>query len=134
MGRVKIAASSAEEVAAETLLAGMYLKDTTMLDGKMYSTVIVPGAGTMEVGKPDLPAFGNWILIPNGTMLVLQVKPGKPIVYTDVEVPPVQPALPDVQGAKRPPFIKDTPTYAADASYPGVFAEVKLRQSMRGQE
>ncbi len=96
--------------------------------------MIVPGAGEMEVSKPDLPAFGNWILIPNGTRVVLQVNPGKPTVYTDIDVPPVQPALPDFKGAKRPPFTKDAATYAANIDYPAVFAEIKLRQFMRGQE
>jgi len=131
---VRIAAPSAEEVRAETLLEGMYMTETTLADGQSYTSVVVPSAGRMEVGKPDLPAFGNWILIPNGTKMVLQVKPGKPVIYRDIAVPPVQPEPPDTKGLEALPFTKNLDTYSSDSDYPGVFAQAGPTQTMRGQE
>jgi len=124
---------SVMEVTARSSIPGMFLKSDTMADGETYTPVLVPGGGDLEEGKPDLPVFGNWILVPNGTTLHLEVSPGQPRVFTDIKIPPLQPDLPEIKGAKPGPFVKDLVTYATNADYPGVFARTDPIEVQRGQ-
>lgn len=93
----------------------------------------VAGAGQLEVGKPDVPVFGRWVLIPNGTALSVRIDPGEPIVFDDVDVLPVQPPRPDSPGAAEPRFTVDAVTYSTDTDYPGVFAYAEPVRAVRGQ-
>jgi hypothetical protein len=102
-------------------------------DGNTYSRLIVPGAGQLEIGKPDVPDFGKWILIPNGTNVNISTFKGKPIVYENVNLPPVQTPQMDSKEASEPPFTKDETVFSTDADYPGIFAETDPIKHKRGQ-
>jgi hypothetical protein len=131
---VTVANSSATRLTLEVSLPGMYVYPIEMADGKTYTAVSIPGSGLFEVGKPLVPIFGNWILIPNGTETELQIDPGEPLIFDDIEVPPVQQPWAELEDAPIPPFIKDEEVYNADADYPGVFAHLEATRIMRGQE
>ena len=49
-----------------------------------------PGSGQFHIGKPDVPIFGEWIVVPNGTSLSMRVEPGEPVILEDIDLPPVQ--------------------------------------------
>ena len=104
------------------------------LYGNTYSTLIVPEAGQLDVGKPDVPVFANWILIPNGTSVSISTFPGDPVIYDDVNLPPLQPEPSDFKDAPLPPFTKDEPVFATDSDYPGIFAETETIKQKRGQD
>ncbi len=102
-------------------------------DGNIYSTLIVPGAGRLAIGKPDVPGFGKWILIPNGTDVDITHNAGESIIYENVNLAPVQPLAMDYKGAPEPPFTKDETVFSTDADYPGIFAETEPIKHKRGQ-
>jgi len=123
--------SSAEALVMEISLPGFLLSDQKMEDGGTYALINAPGAGSHEVGRPDLPVFGAVILIPNGTTPVLEVVPGKPHQFKGLEVAPLQPASTD---GERPPFTKDAAAYRRDGDFPGEFAYLEPVKNIRGQE
>ncbi|MFH1037811.1 MAG: C25 family cysteine peptidase, partial [PVC group bacterium] len=123
--------STADAFTLEITLPGFLLAEQEMADGMTYSRIIAPGAGSHEVGRPDLPVFGTALLIPNGTIPVIEVTPGKPHVFKEIEVAPLQPPPPD---GERPPFTKDTDVYGKDADFPGEFALLEPVAKIRGQE
>ena len=53
-----------------------HFEEVTMGDGESYTAVSVAGAGFSRESQPALPIFGNWLLIPNGTKVNLEVDPG----------------------------------------------------------
>ena len=95
---------------------------------------IVSGGGQLEIGKPDLPVFGQWVLVPNGTTLSIRVDPGEPMVSGDVDILPVQPPRTDSPGAPNPQFTVDVATYSIDADYPGVLVWTEPVRTVRGQD
>jgi hypothetical protein len=126
--------SSATHVTLRVSLPGMYAISTDMADGVKYSAINAPGSGVFETGKPAVPVFGNWIVIPNGTRAKLEVAPGNPLLLEDLNVPPVQPAHPVIEGILPPPFVKNEEIYAADADCPGAFARLEPTKTIRGQQ
>jgi len=133
---ITVAESSATRLRLEVALPGMYVYPIEMADGINYSAVSVPGSGMFELGKPAVPLLGEWILIPNNTEAeVLEVNPGAPIIFEDMELPPMQPPPLDYyEGPLPPPFAKDEEIYGADADCPGIFAQLEPTQIMRGQD
>ncbi len=123
--------STAAAVTLEITLPGFFLAEQEMEDGRTYALINAPGAGSHEVGRPDLPVFGTTILIPNGTTPVIEVVPGKPRVFEGIEVAPLQPPAPD---GERPPFTKDADMYERDQYFPADFAVLEPIARIRGQE
>jgi Peptidase family C25/Propeptide_C25 len=134
-GHVRVTHSSDRNLSLAVSLPGMSISSyRLMADNQVYSQVIVPGAGQLQVGRPDVPALAKWVLIPNGTSPSISVDPGEPQVFDNVDIPPVQPPKADFQGAPQPPFTKDAVIYSTNADYPGVFAELKPTKNVRGQD
>lgn len=115
-------------------LPDVKLVETEYPDRNIYSVLSIPGAGRVKTAEPDLPVLTSWILVPNGTVPVISVEPGKAEVYENVAIPPVQPPSPDIHGAPEPGFARDETVFSADADYPGIFAEIEPVKKMRGQE
>lgn len=130
----KVVSSSAQNLSLAVSLPGMGISYTLMEDSLPYYPLIVPGSGEFEIGRPDIPIFGEWIVIPNGTCLSILVDPGEPLVFYNIDIPPVQPPKPDSPGADRPEFTKDVITYSTNADYPGVFVEAEPIKNIRGQD
>jgi len=105
-----------------------------MDDKNQYDRLIVPGAIHPASGNPEVPTFSNWILIPNGTKPVLNVTAGEPVIYNDVNLPPVQLAKPDIVGEKKQDFVKDKEVYNQHSAYPAEFAFLEPTMQKRGQD
>jgi hypothetical protein len=131
---VEVISSTAKNLSLAVSLPGMSISSLLMKDGQQYSSLDVPGSGQFHIGKPDVPIFGQWILIPNGTSLHMRIEPGEAIFFDNVDLPPVQPPQVNSPYAGKLPFTKDGITYSTDADFPGIFAEVEPIQKMRGQE
>jgi len=134
ISRIMIAGSSDTALVLKVSLPGMYLTPMKMSDGKIYTAVTTPGSGMGEVGKPAVPLFGRWILIPNGTGVELDIDPGKPLIFKDISVPPVQQPHPDLEQPFIQAFTRDEGIYGNDQAYPGIFAQLEPTKIMRGQE
>ena len=131
---ISILESTANRLVLRAALGEMILQSVLARDGMAYNTAMVRGAGLADIGKPQVPIFGYWILIPNGKTADIQVNPGMPQTRTNVLLNPAQIPEIDAEGAEMPPFRKDEPSYQTDADYPGVFARLEPRQTMRGQQ
>jgi len=130
---IKVLDSSARNLSLAISLPGMGISYRLMDDSHKYTSLVVPGSSEFEIGKPDIPIFAEWVLIPNGTSLSVSVDPGQPLVFENIDVPPVQPPKPGFAGAARPQFIKDAITYSTNADYPGIFTEAEPIRNVRGQ-
>ncbi|MDY6988246.1 MAG: C25 family cysteine peptidase [Thermodesulfobacteriota bacterium] len=131
---VAVAGSSATRLMLKVALPGMYTYPIEMEDGQPYTAVSVPGAKVFENGKPAVPIFSAWILIPNGTGVEIGVDAGEPLIYNDMYLPPVQPLSGDCAGELIVPFAKDEETYGIPGDCPGDFARMGPTQILRGQE
>ncbi|MBI4772806.1 MAG: hypothetical protein HY788_01275 [Deltaproteobacteria bacterium] len=131
--RITAAESTMEFLRLNVELPGVEVRRATFEDGNRYTLVTAPGSGRYKVGGPDVPVFGTWILIPNGTRADLSVSPGRAVHFEDVDLPPIQPPSADKENAPPNPFVKDESIYSADAAYPAVFAYLEPTKIMRGQ-
>ncbi|MDY6837163.1 MAG: C25 family cysteine peptidase [Thermodesulfobacteriota bacterium] len=134
---VEVLDSTAESVMLRFSLGEMDIGSMEMADGNQYHTIMDPSpeAGTFEVGKPAVPVFGYWILIPNGTEPELVIDPGGCAIIDAIHLKPVQPSAYALDDENIiPPFTKDEEAYAADRRYPGVLAELGPTEIVRGQQ
>ncbi len=131
---VTVVESIASQLVVKVSLPEMYIHETQMADGNTYHVGTVEGSGLSDAGKPAMPYFGRWILIPNGTVAELVVDPGLTEVVAGIRLQPAQLPLLNLEDAPPPPFTKDEEIYATDADYPGVFARLEPVKIMRGQQ
>ncbi|MDY6954207.1 MAG: C25 family peptidase propeptide domain-containing protein, partial [Thermodesulfobacteriota bacterium] len=134
ISNIEVANSSATSLMLKVALPGMYTHSMEMEDGETYTALSVPGATVFENGKPAVPVFSRWILIPEGTEAVVSVDEGAPLTFTEVYLPPVQPLSGDCDGELIVPFAKDEETYGTPEDCPGDFARLEPGHVMRGQE
>lgn len=99
-----------------------------------YNRLIVPGSIPPVSGKPEVPTFSSWLLIPNGTTPILNITPGEPVIYNGINLPPVQLAKPDIVGEKKQAFVKDINTYKQVSAFPAEFAFLEPTRQKRGQD
>ncbi|HEC02775.1 MAG TPA: hypothetical protein ENI81_04470, partial [Phycisphaerales bacterium] len=124
--------SSADSLSLRVSLPMTGASNVLMLAGQPY---IPAGAGgSAAAGEPDVPVFAEWVLIPNGTQYSLRIDPGKPVVYDNVDIPPVQPPRLNSKWAPAPDLTINTITYSTDGDFPGVLAEVGPVKNVRGQQ
>ncbi len=132
--RIRVVESTGTHLRLDVSLPGMYVHPPVeMRDGNTYTPISAPGSGLFERGKPSLPVLGEWILVPNGTDVQLEIDPGEPFVFEDLRVPPVQRLAGDHEGNLNLPFSRIEQVYGADAYSPGIFAELEPLKRMRGQ-
>jgi hypothetical protein len=135
ISHIAVQESSAERLRIKASLPGMYVQPPiTMADGNTYTPISAPGCGLSEQGKPALPILGEWILIPNGTQVSLEINPGEPLLFEEMLLPPVQPLAGDCEGELILPFARNETIYGMDADCPGVFAMLEPTKVMRGQD
>ncbi|MBE0638108.1 MAG: PKD domain-containing protein [Bacteroidales bacterium] len=130
---VDVVSSSENELRVKANIPLLKITEQKFADGITYQVILAPGSGQVEVGKPDLPVFGNWILAPNGKEISLIVNQGQPVIYQNISLPPVLPDENDNQSASSPQFIRDERIFGTDADFPGVFSFAEPVKYSRGQ-
>jgi len=130
-GQVRIRDSSAAGLTLAVELAGFVRGSAVLPDGRAYDLALDPGGASGPIGQPDVPAFAQWILVPNGCEVRVEAAPGAPEIFTGVQLAPVQPPPSDSGGSA--PMARDEAVYARDADYPGVFASFEAVSEIRGQ-
>ncbi|MHC4296113.1 MAG: C25 family cysteine peptidase [Planctomycetota bacterium] len=133
-GAIRAVSSSARHLTLAVSTPALGVSGILLKESRLDLPLAARGAGQLEVGKPDLPVFGQWVLIPNGATMSLQVDPGQAVIFDGVDVLPVQPPRTDSPGVAEPQFAVDTVTYSTDADYPGIFAYAEPVKSVRGQD
>ncbi|MBN2461715.1 MAG: hypothetical protein JXB60_08905, partial [Candidatus Cloacimonetes bacterium] len=101
--------------------------------GNVY-TAIAGSQGKLHPGAPDLPAYGTWILVPNGAEVIITTDPGEAKVYDNIKLPPVQPPRPESGLSYNNELFIDTGIYARNQPYPGLWSEAENTKQKRGQD
>lgn len=133
MAGVDIVSSTESELRIKVSIPAVTFTQLKLLDGNVYKIINAPPAGETDVGSPQIPVFGNWILIPNGKNLVLSVEKGEPIVFTNISLPPVLPYENDITVLQSQQITRNEAIYSKDADFPGYFAFADPVKFNRGQ-
>ncbi len=99
---------------------------------KSFEQNIINGGDYLidSLGKPNVPVIISKIAVPNGTKPSIKIIPGKPIVFTDIDLLPVQEPLMDCECERE--YRYDSVVYKTDKKYPGILAECKRVKNKRG--
>jgi hypothetical protein len=131
---IEVLSSTAANLTMKVELDEPFFSKETLPDQNLYDKIIIPGAAQNLPGLPDLPIFGNWILVPNGSDLDISVSKGTPQIFDSINLAPVQQQKPDLVDAPQPAFIKNNLVYQENTSFPGKFAEIEAMKKKRGQD
>jgi hypothetical protein len=131
---IEILEENKQKLALWTFLPGMHVSSSLMEDGLSYTSLGVPGSSQFEIGKPKIPVFSQWLLVPNGMNVTIRTNPGIPLVFHEIDIAPAQPPMLDSVNAPTPPFKKEMTVYGADRDYPGLLAEIEPVKRIQGQD
>ena len=123
----------AKKVAMKVAVYGCYKSKKKLPDGNTYDVLTAPGESEMPVGYPDIPAFAQWLLVPNGSEIKLEINKGKSVVYKEIDIQPVQPEPPESVDNYIPKFTINKTIYNKNENYPGAFAKLEPIRKIRGQ-
>lgn len=130
--RVEIKEAGPASVRLRAHTPGCFYTRQKFGDGRTYDVLIAPGASQFPIGHPNLPALAQWVLVPEGSDMILEITPGAPVHGGVMDIAPVQPPRVDSSDVV-PPFAQDKTVYGRSADYPGVFAETGALRRIRGQ-
>ena len=115
---ISVPVSNQQELIIDITIPGMNVADTKQ-DETTYQYLSVPDSGlTTEIGKPQLPAFGRYVAIPNGAEATVEVLESSFNMIDGYTVYPAQEPLPNQTNFPTPPFSIDSAFYARDQWYP----------------
>jgi len=108
------------------------------IEGKRFISINTENIGVLqELGKPELPAWRDFIEVPYGAdvdVKILTLKTEKISLSQkgiSYKIKPALPPLPKIQGAKQQ-FVIDEKVYSSDEFYPSTFTMVNYAGLMRG--
>lgn len=130
---VDLISSSPQEVVLDVQVDGFESTEITV-EGQTYQRLTLPGAGrTQEVGRPEVPAIGQFVAIPPGATVEVQVTDVEETILEGYSVYPAQAPPVDCpcEQAGQPPFALDEATYAQDAFHPQEIVSLGTPQTMR---
>jgi hypothetical protein len=93
---------------------------------------ILSGGRLADIGKPELPCFSRFFIIPAGADIDVSVNINSSVIIDDLHIFPAQPPQIDRIGAPEEPFTIDEKFYAADVLYPENIVEVSKPIIVRG--
>ncbi len=129
----KIVQSNSDRLIVTTDLLEFERINSSDLNRKLLEYIEGGGEYLIDsLGKPNVPIIKSMISVPNGTKPILKIELGKPVIFRDIEVPPVQMPLMDCESDKEEKFIIDSVTYTTNKAYPNKFAEFGSIMSKRG--
>ncbi|BAP57706.1 peptidase C25 gingipain [Thioploca ingrica] len=113
---------------------GMDVIDKVASDGNLYQQLNIPKEGlTTEEGKPQVPMLSQFIAIPVGAQVKVEMLEPSYDELTGYWVYPAQPPAADLEDAPPPPFTIDKEFYARDEFYPAKVVNLEGPEVIRGQ-
>jgi len=108
------------------------VKVSPIVEGKQtFQRLSIPSGGHMaDVGKPELPTFGQFIAVPYGAEVVIEVLEAETKVLEGYQVYPAQPARMDQDETQ--PFTMTRSFYAQDIMYPSQPVQIAKEGIVRG--
>ncbi len=83
-----------------------------------------------SLGKPNIPVIISKISIPNGMEPFIKIIQGKPIIFDNIDLSPVQEPLMDCECERK--YRYDSVVYKTNKFYPGKLAECEKVKNKRG--
>jgi hypothetical protein len=83
-----------------------------------------------SLGKPNIPVIITKIAIPNGMKPIVKITKGKPFIYDNIDLPPVQDPQMDSESERK--YRYDSVIYKTNKFYPGKIAECGNIKNKRG--
>jgi hypothetical protein len=131
---IRILESSADLLEVQPHLSDLQLTDSPAPDETIYQVARAEGSAYLETGKPSVPVFNSWILIPNGKTAKIEVSPGEPAIIDGVNLAPVPAPKMDGSDLFVDRFIRDEDTYKSNRDFPGKLASLSDIQILRGHQ
>jgi hypothetical protein len=130
-GRVNLVSASSEEVIIDVRVddfdaAEVTVKGTTYQRLSLHET-----AATQEIGKPELPIIGQFVAIPPGASLSIDIVDVDQSTLPGYMVYPAQEPPLDQGDWEEPPFTIDEGFYQQDTFYPAEYVTASAPQTMR---
>lgn len=130
---VELVSSSSEEVVLDVHVDEFNARDVEV-EGTVYQRLSLPGAGrTLEVGRPELPVIGQFVAVPQGAEVEIEVQDLEQSMQMGYRVFPAQPPLVDCARPQDevPPFEIDQEAYGQDQFFPQQYVAASAPQTLR---
>ena len=109
----------------------MLLEDISV-GGNIMQMVSMPGVILpKDAGAPNLPGYGRYIAIPQGSSANVRIVDYRTEIYTDIDITPAPPIPLDTDDSP-PVFEKDPDIYSRNAYYPDSPVEISAPSLIRG--
>jgi len=129
--RIELVSSSPEEVIIDVRIDDFDTIEITV-EGQTYQRLSLPETGTtLEVGKPELPVIGQFVAIPAGANVNIEVIDIQQSISPGYMVYPAQEPPMDQAGATEPSFTINKDFYQQDVFYPAEYVTASEPQTMR---
>jgi Leucine-rich repeat (LRR) protein len=130
---IAVPSSDLKEITVNIDVPGMYVTDKVASDGNNYQQLNLPQGGvTTEEGKPQVPMLSQFIAIPIGAQVSVEILESDSDELTGYWVYPAQPPAADLENAPLPPFTLDEEFYTRDEFYPADVVKWEGPQVIRG--
>jgi hypothetical protein len=129
--RVELVSASSEEVIIDVRVDEFDTVEVNV-EGQTFQRLSLPETGTTsEIGKPELPVLGQFVAIPAGADVNIEVVDIQQSMSSGYMIYPAQEPPFDQAGATEPPFTIDDAFYQQDVFYPTEYVEASIPQTMR---
>lgn len=129
---ISVSVATSEEVVLDITVPGMYVTEIGQ-EGETYQQISILRSGyTAEVGKPQLPMFGELLAIPQSATVKITVLSTQYEELNDYMIYPAQEEFPDSEETVSIDFMKDEEAYQDDTFYPANTVEVEEPITIRG--
>lgn len=128
--QVQLVTSSSQELVLDVRIPPV-LEQELRRAGNSYRRLTLPGSGTTtEIGRPELPAFGRFVALPQRAQAQVEVLADQVETRSGYLVYPVQEPVTD-QG-EEPEFVIDLAAYQRDGYYPSQIVQLEEPAVIRG--
>ncbi len=103
-------------------------------DGKDFFQISTPlphSGTTLEIGKPQLPVFSTFIVLPDGMNATVELENSKSQIFDNLAIYPAQ-KLSTEKGQEIYPFTIDTQVYSRNSFYPEQIIQISEPIILRG--
>ncbi len=129
--RVVLVSASQDQVVLD-IQVNSFTATEVVVGGTAYQRLRLSHAGTTEeIGKPQLPIIGQYVAVPPGAAVEVEIVDLDQSVFSGYMVFPAQEPLPDRPGAQVSSFAMDHDFYRQNAFYPQELVSVSAPQTMR---
>jgi hypothetical protein len=129
--QVKLVSASSQQVILDVQVDRFDAVEVTVADATYQRVSLAGTGGTSEVGKPELPVIGQFVAIPSGASVSMDVVTVDQSILPGYLVYPAQKPPTNQGGTGDSPFIIDQDFYQQDTVYPQEYVTTTAPQTLR---